>query len=91
MPMDPEERELQIKLAQMQTNIQIWFTLGITFFAAGVASLIAEWQIITLPDDTIFKALAIILFGFFAILSMALSYVSFRKYNSCHMELMTIN
>ena len=42
--MDPEEKNLQIKLGQLQADIQIWLAVCFAFFAAFVAISIASLQ-----------------------------------------------
>ncbi len=43
--MDKEERELQIKLAKLQTDVQIWLAISLTFLGAIGGFLIGGYQL----------------------------------------------
>jgi len=42
--MDAEEKKLQIKLAQLQADLQIWLTICFGFIAVFFSMVIASWQ-----------------------------------------------
>jgi polyferredoxin len=55
--MDKEEKELQIKLATLQADIQIWLTVLIGFFAVIFSFIIYSSQMYnTLPDSNPLKS-----------------------------------
>ncbi|MCJ7635454.1 hypothetical protein MUP77_24080 [Candidatus Bathyarchaeota archaeon] len=43
--MDPEERELQVRLAELQADIQIYMTIAFGFFAGFLALILTYEQI----------------------------------------------
>ena len=75
MPMEPEERQLQIKLAQLNARLQIYIASVFGFFALCAVFLIAAYQSV----NTWLYLVAIICF----IPAVAFIY----KTVSCHEEL----
>jgi hypothetical protein len=75
MPMDPEERELQIMLAKFQVDIQILLAASFGFYAVSAAFFIAAYQI-ALTSKIDFLA-----FLFFALFTLTIANVLLRKLN----------
>lgn len=78
--MDAEEKKLQIKLAQIQTNIQINTAMGIGFLTLVFTSVIAQWQILTQPiEPNWLKGLTIVIFFGLMILGIILAIKTIQK------------
>lgn len=68
MPMDPEEKELRINLAMLQTDAQNYLGLSIMMVVLIGALIIAEAQA-TLYSDKIAYAIPIVIFAIIAAFS----------------------
>ena len=79
MPMDPEERELQIKLARFQVDIQLFLAESLGFFAVSAAFFIAAYQS---TKSTYFPVFLFLALFWFAVANWLL-----RKVNSVRRKL----
>lgn len=80
--MDKEEKELQVKLAKLQTDVQMWLAFSLAIAAVCIGLLIASIQIglTSVASNlevakTVGEYITVIAFFFFAILV----FLSFRK------------
>ncbi len=83
--MDKEEKELQIKLAKLQADIQIWLTASFAFLALLAGSVIAAWQFYFSPptDPAILKSFLFDTFVVIAVAFAVLAVISVLKMESC--------
>jgi hypothetical protein len=84
--MNAEERQLQITLAQLQTNIQTYLTITIAFFALGGAFLVGELQSMSAPKTTTNIIMMVLLFCGM-IVFLLLGAFSLKRYNQFHSKL----
>lgn len=78
--MDPEERELQIKIAKLQMDIQYNLTIAITILAILFAILIGEWQILLSISN---KNLAYIATAILITVAIVFSFLMAKYGNRC--------
>lgn len=78
--MDKEDRELRIKIAQLQSNIQFYLTVAIGFIASTVGFLIAGYQVGIDMLET-HSTPRVIVFITFGVLSIASAMIAQRYLN----------
>jgi TRAP-type C4-dicarboxylate transport system permease small subunit len=79
------ERRLQIDIAKLQADIQIWLTLCVGFVAICGALLIGAWQLYITPvssDMVLLKIVGYITLGFVLIGAGGLAIFSAKKMDS---------
>ena len=87
MPLRNQDRELQIRLAELQADVQIYITIGFTFFAVFMAGIIGLQQIyFSLPSEefvtkyfTLFAEILLVIFGFLVVRFFMKKAVDARK------------
>jgi len=87
--MDKEARELQIKLAQLQTDIRIFTSAVFGFIAIAGAFLVAGYQVgfDGIVTNNNLKVLLAIAFFFIAVLALWQSEKAYKNLSLCRDEL----
>jgi hypothetical protein len=82
--LDKQNDRLQIDIAKLQADIQIWLTLTVTFLAAAGASVIAEWQVLSSLSSppSLMQGLSVAVFGFLIIFFAIEGVISAKKADS---------